>query len=241
MWLPFGIKSLAEIRGLSKPEDRVPAYATLLQLILRTLTPDIGTEPSLNNLVEFHQSKFTRPKRVFFANSVRNDLVHALGQFSAPEWTDAAKILDEAIEDVCRFVPVDMREEVAGRRLGGTTGAASASQPRPSIAGRPTFSSPEARSAHSPPPRPRRNFIGAIARIPQLFFIFPLLWGLLFSATLGTGACTILFLRANDSPRTNPLPFEGYDHNDFWKIGFFLGVAVGLICGVWSFKKELDN
>ena len=86
MWLPAGIRALSEIRGLTRPEDRIPAYATLLELVLRTYTPDIGVDPTLNNLIEFHRFKFTNVDRVFFANAVRNDLIHAKGEYPREKW-----------------------------------------------------------------------------------------------------------------------------------------------------------
>jgi hypothetical protein len=114
MWLPPGVRTLSEIRNAARPEDRIPAYATLLELILRTFTPDIGLEPTLNNLIEYHRVRFTSPQRIFFANAVRNDLIHALGRFGPGEWRQAADIFDTAIEDVSRFLSADIRDEVAG-------------------------------------------------------------------------------------------------------------------------------
>lgn len=156
MGLPAGIRSLNDIRRLSGPADRIPAYATLLELILRTFKSDDTAEISLNNLIELHRTKFTRPPRVFFANSVRNDLIHALGRFSAAEWADAAGIFDQAIQDVCRFVPDDMGREFIGNSF------ASSSEPRRNPSAESKSDSArgeEQRSAKqqppsNPPPRP---------------------------------------------------------------------------------------
>ena len=111
---PRGVKSLAEIRDLQYPEDRVPAYATLLEMILRDLGVAQGRDLSLNELIELHSECFRDVRRVYFANMVRNDLVHALGGFSTAEWAQADRILDEAVLTLIEDLPPEVRVEIWG-------------------------------------------------------------------------------------------------------------------------------
>jgi len=117
MSLPAGVRSLTEISQLSLIEDRVRAYATLLECILRTLAPEIGPKPEFSELFRLHSGKFTRPKRVLFAYAVRSDLVHGNGKFSPDKWGDAAEIFENTIIDVCRRISDDMRTVFLGENL----------------------------------------------------------------------------------------------------------------------------
>src|SRR6476661_2739203 len=93
---PRGVRSVDEIRQL-EPRDRIPAYATLLELILRDRLPRDQRTLSLNELIQLHEDVFPNPEYVSLANRVRNDLIHARGESSPDHWHEAAYILEQAI------------------------------------------------------------------------------------------------------------------------------------------------
>jgi hypothetical protein len=119
MTRPRGVKSFAEIRELPYPEERVPAYATLLELILRDLYVEPGSTLSLSELIELHTERFRDVRGVYFANRVRNDLVHAVGEFSNAEWTKADRILEGALLEVTKYLPAEDQYEIWGLDAGG--------------------------------------------------------------------------------------------------------------------------
>lgn len=76
----------------------------------------------------------------------------------------------------------------------------------------------------------------AWGRVPGELIAKPLLFGFIGWLLLGTGGCFIMLGRPYPH-----VPFQGasaYVHEGFY--GFLIGVILGVICGIYKVKKELE-
>src|ERR1039458_5758540 len=96
--LPNGVKSLADISLIDRPEDRVRDLGTLLEHLLKSVTPN-GRALTLNALLKQHESKFSRYEELNRARWARNAIVH--GDFAtARQIFDAEARLEEAAREI---------------------------------------------------------------------------------------------------------------------------------------------
>lgn len=110
--LPKGVKSLADINDVELPEDRIRDLGTLLEYLLKSITPNTHSL-TLNALVKQHQAKFSRYDELSRARWTRNAIAHC-DHVTARQVFDAETRLDEAIREVLPHCSELVRTEVMG-------------------------------------------------------------------------------------------------------------------------------
>lgn len=117
MTLPFGTKSLAEIRGYPDPVDQVWHYSTLLECVLDGLDPSFrqsNSSATAKDLIEHHEALFEDFKGICAANWVRNELTHAGGSVTREQVQRAARAFDHAIVEVLPLCSAELRVAASG-------------------------------------------------------------------------------------------------------------------------------
>src|ERR1017187_4532520 len=73
--LPKGVKDLAEISDLDRPEDRARELGGLLEHLLKTVTPN-GRRLKFVELLKINQAQFPNFAKLQYAREARNSIVH---------------------------------------------------------------------------------------------------------------------------------------------------------------------
>jgi len=109
-------RTLSEIANIGDPQERVPKYATVLEYLLRSISPPSPTDQlqGLRDLLKVHSYRFSDHRNVIRANWVRNDIVHALGASTLSDWVRASAAFEQAIYDVVPHCASDVCACVEG-------------------------------------------------------------------------------------------------------------------------------
>lgn len=111
----MGTLPLKEIRKCDHPVVRVRQYKTLLEHILRSITPqDHRLGWSLRDLVDHHKRRFQSYDGLRFALRIRNAIDHAQGNVTATDAVAAARVLDRAIVDLLKYCSNAMQDSLMG-------------------------------------------------------------------------------------------------------------------------------
>ena len=112
--LPDGVKSLAEISDYPDAAVRVPLLTTLLEYLLKYVTPS-GDYGTLGNLIERHSKRFVNIRAVEDARWTRNKLLHGR-RVTRAQINEAEVSLEDAIHDVLKSsdLPERLRVQVTG-------------------------------------------------------------------------------------------------------------------------------
>jgi TonB family protein len=167
--LPLGTKSLPQIKEYKDPTDRVVNLATLLEHVLRSISPekdvDTGKDLTFEQLLKLHEHKFSDYEAADDTRWVRNQLAHATGKATLQKVLRAEPrliqaVLDIVLRDEC---PPDIRRAAKGESFD-----ASAEQAAGPAAARHTRPSWLRQGPVPPPPRTRPPISS-----PQRFVALP--------------------------------------------------------------------
>jgi hypothetical protein len=113
--LPPTTKSLREIAEYKDAVVRVPLLGTLLEGLLKSITP-YADGLSLDPLLDKHKEKFAKFRDVDAARWVRNQITHGSGRATTPQILEAEVGFEQAIRDILPHCSEQLRYEAVGKR-----------------------------------------------------------------------------------------------------------------------------
>ena len=149
--LPNTVKPLREIAEYKDAAVRVPLLGTLLECLLKSITP-FSDGLSLDPLLDEHRVKFRDFRGVDSARWVRNQIAHGTGKASTTQILGAEVSLDQAVREVLPYCSEQLRTEASGAPPKSKWEPPPQPPPQSASNAAPTFLPISSAPASSPPP-----------------------------------------------------------------------------------------